>query len=133
MRRDPPLQAELTDRGRSELSKGIDDKLSNSVSWKCEIRSALEAQLVDKGILPERAESLGGGLFSGWKGSLGVALSSTLNTAVAEAMAGSGLHIDPGGSLSPGLDPHLAIQLKELELEIKIQEHEAESFHLRVL
>ncbi|KAL7853441.1 hypothetical protein AOLI_G00202850 [Acnodon oligacanthus] len=91
------------------------------------------AQLVDKGILPERAESLGGEVFPGWKGSPGVALSSTLDTAATEVAAGTGSRIDPDGSLSPGLDPHLAIRLKELELEIKIQEREAEGLYLRAL
>ncbi|KAL6470265.1 hypothetical protein MHYP_G00213840 [Metynnis hypsauchen] len=43
------------------------------------------------------------------------------------------LRMDPGGALSPGLDPHLAVRLKELELEIKIQKHEAESLHLKVV
>ncbi|KAL7833347.1 hypothetical protein AOLI_G00283070 [Acnodon oligacanthus] len=56
----------------------------------------------------------------------GVALSSALGTAAAEAAAGLGSRIDPGGSPSPGLDPHLALRLKELELEIKIEELEAE-------
>ncbi|KAL6460928.1 hypothetical protein MHYP_G00308940 [Metynnis hypsauchen] len=41
--------------------------------------------------------------------------------------------MDPGGTLSPGLDPLLAVRLRELELEIKIQEREAEALCLKAV
>ncbi|KAL6463643.1 hypothetical protein MHYP_G00280340 [Metynnis hypsauchen] len=128
----PPPETRWSNPALEEL-KACPRHRPQGLHPKCEIKRALEAQLIDKGILPERAESLGRDVFPGWKGSPGVALSSTLDTAAAEAAARSGLRIDPGSSLSPGLDPHLAIRLKELELEIKIQEREAEILRLWAL
>ena len=75
------------------------------------------------GILPER------------EGSLGVALGHTSGAEAAEGADGSERRprMDPGGALSPGLDPHLAVRLRELELEIKIQECEAEALRLKAV
>ncbi|KAL7841606.1 hypothetical protein SRHO_G00252970 [Serrasalmus rhombeus] len=43
--------------------------------------------------------------------------------------------MDPSGALSPGLDPYMAVWLRELELEleIKIQEREAEALCLKAV
>ncbi|KAL7882725.1 hypothetical protein SRHO_G00003830 [Serrasalmus rhombeus] len=41
--------------------------------------------------------------------------------------------MDSSGALSPGLDPLLAVLLRELELEINIQEREAEVHHLEAV
>ncbi|KAL6489399.1 hypothetical protein MHYP_G00031400 [Metynnis hypsauchen] len=43
------------------------------------------------------------------------------------------LRMYPGGALSPGLDPLLAVRLRELELEIKIEEREAKALHLKAV
>ncbi|KAL6485027.1 hypothetical protein MHYP_G00070720 [Metynnis hypsauchen] len=87
---------------------------------KQEIKTVLETHLVRLGILPERERSLG------------VALGHTPGAEAAEVADGSEHQprMDPGGALSPGLDPLLAVQLRELELKIKIQEREAEALRL---
>ncbi|KAL6486669.1 hypothetical protein MHYP_G00060610 [Metynnis hypsauchen] len=84
---------------------------------KQEIKTVLETHLVRLGILPERERSLG------------VALGHTLGAEAAEVVDGLERRprMDPSGALSPGFDPPLAVRLRELELEIKIQELEAEA------
>ncbi|KAL6461078.1 hypothetical protein MHYP_G00310440 [Metynnis hypsauchen] len=90
---------------------------------KHEVKAVLETHLVRLGILPERERSLG------------VALGHTPGAEATEVADGSERRprMDPSGALSPGLDPLLAVRLRELELEIKIQEREAEALRLKAV
>ncbi|KAL6471399.1 hypothetical protein MHYP_G00200490 [Metynnis hypsauchen] len=90
---------------------------------KREIKRILEAQLVTEGILPGRV------------GSPGVATDLAQGAEVAEAVTDSiaGPGVEPGRYCSHDMDPMIAVKLKELELEIRKQEREAELIRVKGL
>ncbi|KAK1786567.1 hypothetical protein P4O66_003016 [Electrophorus voltai] len=90
---------------------------------KRDIKLVLESCLVRDGILPETGSPMG------------VAMGSAQCLPVAEAADESeaGLRIDPTMSLFPGVDHMLAVELKELELEINKQECETELLRVKAV